>query len=44
MKVHVDPKHYGMTCYSVTLVVGYKMWIWWDGLQIWEEPNPPKPA
>ena len=44
LKVHVDPKHYGMTCYSVTLVGGYKMWIWWDGLQIWEEPNPPKPA
>jgi hypothetical protein len=36
---------YGMTCYRVTLAGGYKMWIWWDGAQLWEdEPDAPKPG
>jgi len=28
-----------MACYAISLVGSYKMWIWWDGTQLWEEGN-----
>jgi len=37
LKEMVYPDRYGMMCYSIKLIGGYKMWIWWDGSQLWEE-------
>jgi hypothetical protein len=42
LKEMVFPDRSGMMCYSVTMAGGYKMWIWWDGAQQWEEPAAPK--
>jgi DNA invertase Pin-like site-specific DNA recombinase len=36
LKEMVYPDRYGMMCYSIKLIGGYKMWIWWDGCQVWE--------
>jgi len=38
-KTTVFPNRYGMACYAISLVGSYKMWIWWDGTQLWEEGN-----
>jgi hypothetical protein len=38
-KTTVFPNRYGMDCYAISLVGSYKMWIWWDGTQLWEEGN-----
>jgi DNA invertase Pin-like site-specific DNA recombinase len=37
LKTMVYPDRYGMPCYRISLVGSYKMWIWWDGAQLWEE-------
>jgi DNA invertase Pin-like site-specific DNA recombinase len=37
LKTTVYPDRYGMMCYSIKLVGGHKMWIWWDGCQSWDE-------
>jgi len=37
LKTMVYPDQYGMPCYRISLVGSYKMWIWWDGAQLWEE-------
>ena len=42
LKTIVYPDRYGMICYRVSLVGSYKMWIWWDGTQLWEQG--PKPT
>ena len=38
LKTMVYPERNGMRCYRITLVGGFKMWIWWDGGQAWENP------
>ncbi len=38
-KTTVFPNRYGMACYAISLIGSYKMWIWWDGTQLWEEGN-----
>jgi hypothetical protein len=42
LKTTVYPDRNGMMCYRVTMVGSYKMWIWQDGCQVWEEPDKPK--
>jgi len=37
MKEIVYPNRLGMTCYKITMVGRYVIWIWWDGHQMWEE-------
>jgi hypothetical protein len=37
LKGIVYPNRVGMTCYKVTMVGRYVIWIWWDGYQMWEE-------
>jgi DNA invertase Pin-like site-specific DNA recombinase len=37
LKTIVFPDRYGMTCYRISLIGSYTMWIWWDGTQLWEE-------
>jgi hypothetical protein len=37
LKEIVYPNRVGMTCYKVTMVGRYVIWIWWDGYQMWEE-------
>jgi len=44
LKTHVFPDRCGMTCYRVTLLGGFKMWVWWDGSQVWEDAAGPKRA
>jgi DNA polymerase III alpha subunit (gram-positive type) len=39
LKTTVYPARVGLTCYCITLVGSYKMWFWWDGTQVWLEPN-----
>jgi DNA invertase Pin-like site-specific DNA recombinase len=41
LKTIVYPDRYGMRCYRISLVGSYRMWIWWDGCQVWEEPSQP---
>jgi DNA invertase Pin-like site-specific DNA recombinase len=36
LKEYVWPDRNGMKCYSVKLVGSHKIWIWWDGCQVWE--------
>jgi len=36
LKKYVYPDRNGMMCYSVNLVGGQKIWIWWDGCQVWD--------
>lgn len=43
LKTTVYPERVGMTCYCITLVGSYKMWFWWDGTQVWLEPNAEMP-
>ena len=38
-KTIVFPDRYGMPCYRISLVGSYKMRIWWDGTQLWQEGN-----
>jgi DNA invertase Pin-like site-specific DNA recombinase len=39
LKTTVYPDRCGMMCYSIQLVGSYKIWIWWDGCQVWAEPD-----
>lgn len=36
LKEYVWPDRNGMMCYRVKLVGGQKIWIWWDGCEVWE--------
>ena len=36
LKEYVYPDRNGMMCYRVNLVGGQKIWIWWDGCQVWD--------
>ncbi len=37
LKQYVWPDRNGMMCYSIKLVGSYKIWIWWDGCEVWDE-------
>jgi DNA invertase Pin-like site-specific DNA recombinase len=43
LKTTVYPDRVGMSCYCLTLVGSYKMWFWWDGTQVWLEPDTAMP-
>lgn len=36
LKTIVYPDRNGMMCYSIKLVGGQKVWIWWDGCVVWD--------
>ena len=43
LKEYVYPDRVGMPCYCIKVVGGYKIWLWWDGCQVWHEPDAEMP-
>lgn len=43
LKEYVYPDRVGMPCYCIKLVGSYRIWIWWDGCQVWNEPGAEMP-
>jgi hypothetical protein len=39
LKEAVYPERVGTPCYRVSLIGSYRIWIWWDGTQLWEDPK-----